>query len=556
MADDLRIGVFICHCGSNIGGWLDVPGVAEYASTLPGVVFTEHNLYTCSEAGLSQIKNAIKEQNLNRVIVASCTPRTHEPLFKRVCQESGLNPSLFEFANIREQCSWVHMHERDAATEKAKDLVRSAVAKVTLSESQEDIYVDVEPKALVVGGGIAGLKSALTIANVGFDVTVVEREEELGGTLRFLHKLYPSNIEASEVLGPLIESVENHERIRVFKSSSVKDIRGFVGNYEATVDRAGGEEIVKTGVIVLAIGAEELKPEGLFNYDGKKVITQLELEGLLAEGQVKADKVVMVLCVGARIPERTYCSRTCCMVAVKNALLIKQMNPKAQVTILYRDLQTYGTEYEDYFRRSKEAGVRYIKYSTSDPPVVGNKSVKLYHELFGREIELESDLVVLATPMIPHADAEEMAKMLKVPQEENKFFLEAHVKLRPIDFATEGVFLCGCASWPVDVEQTIAQALGAASRALIPLKKGKVKVEPVVSEVDPDKCIGCGICEYNCPFKAIAVVSTEKGNKAQTIVASCKGCGVCASHCPKQAITMHNFSDEQLLAQIAALSMT
>jgi heterodisulfide reductase subunit A len=556
MAEDLRIGVFICHCGSNIGGWLDVPSVAEYAGTLPGVVFAEHNLYTCSEAGLSQIKTAIKDQNLNRVIVASCTPRTHEPLFKRVCQESGLNPSLFEFANIREQCSWVHMQEREAATGKAKDLVRSAVAKVSLSEPQEDIYVDVVPAAVVIGGGIAGLTAALTIANVGFDVKIVEREQELGGTLRHIYKLYPSDVEASTVIQPLIESVEKHERIEVFKGSAVKDIRGFVGNYEVVVDKAGEEESVKTGVIVLAIGAEEYKPEGLFHYDGQTVITQLELEKRLAEGNVEAKNVVMVLCVGARVPNRTYCSRTCCMTAVKNALLIKQSNSEAQVTILYRDLQTYGTEYEDYLRRAKEAGVRFIKYPDSNPPVVDEGSVQVYHELFGRDLDLEADLVVLATPMIPHADAEEMAKMLKVPQEENKFFLEAHVKLRPIDFATEGVFLCGCASWPVDVEQTLAQALGAASRALIPLNKGKVKVEPVVSEVDPEKCIGCGICEYNCPFKAIAVVSTEKGDRAQTIVASCKGCGVCSSHCPKQAITMHNFTDEQLLAQIAALSMT
>jgi heterodisulfide reductase subunit A len=551
---EVRIGVFVCHCGSNIGGWLNVPEVAEYARSLPNVVFTQDNLYTCSEAGLSQIKKAIKEQNLNRVIVASCTPRTHEPLFKRVCQESGLNPSLFEFVNIREQCSWVHMQQREAATQKAKDLIRSGAAKASLLEPQEDIYVDVEPRALVIGGGIAGMTAALTIANVGFDVKLVEKEKELGGLLRHLYRLYPSNEEAVAVITPRIEAVKNHPRIEVFSDSMVKDVKGFVGNYDVVITRDGNDETVKTGVIIVATGAEELKPRGLYNYDGQKVITQLEMERLLADGDVSANKVAMILCAGARIPERTYCSRTCCMTAIKNAVLIKEKNPKAQVYILYRDLQTYGTEYEEYLRKSKGMGIRYIKYSPANPPAVSDGKVTVYHELLGRELNLETDLVVLATPLVPHSDAEELAKKLKVPLEQNKFFLEAHVKLRPVDFATDGIYLCGCASWPVDVEQTLAQALGAASRALIPLNKGKVKVEPIVSSVDQDICIGCGICEYLCPFKAISVVPTDKGDRARTIIASCKGCGVCSSHCPMKAITMQNFTDDQITAQIAALA--
>jgi len=551
---EVRIGVFVCHCGSNIGGWLDVPEVAEYARSLPNVVFAQENLYTCSEAGLSQIKNGIKERNLNRVIVASCTPRTHEPLFKRVCQESGLNPSLFEFVNIREQCSWVHMQQREAATQKAKDLIRAGAAKASLLEPQEDIYVDVEPRALIIGGGIAGLTTALTIANVGFDVKLVEKEKELGGLLRHLYKLYPSNEEAAAVITPRIEAVKNHPRIEVFNDSTVRDVKGFVGNYDVIIASDGKEETIKTGVIIVATGAEELKPLGLYSYDGQKVITQMELEQLLADGNVSATKVAMILCAGARIPERTYCSRTCCMTAIKNAVLIKKQSPEAQVYILYRDLLTYGTEYEEYLRMSKEMGIRYIKYSPSNPPTVSDGGVKVYHELLGRELNLETDLVVLATPLVPHSDAKELAKKLKVPLEQNKFFLEAHVKLRPLDFATDGIYLCGCASWPTDVEQTIAQALGAASRALIPLTKGQVKVEPIVSSVDQDKCIGCGICEYLCPYKAIAVFPTDKGDRASTIVASCKGCGVCSSHCPMMAITMQNFNDDQITAQIAALA--
>jgi heterodisulfide reductase subunit A len=550
---EIRIGTFICHCGTNIGGVVNVPEVTEYATSLPNVVFSQENLYTCSEGGLDQIRKAISEHNLNRVIVASCTPRTHEPLFKRVCQQAGLNPSLFEFVNIREQCSWVHMQEKDKATQKAKDLIRMGVAKVSFLEPQEEIQVEVEPRALVIGGGIAGLSAALILANIGFEVKLVEKGEELGGMLNSLYKLYPTNRDAQEVIDPKIKAVNNHPRIEVFNCTTIKQVKGFVGNYDITIARYGEEKTFKVGVIIVATGAKVFKPEGRYNYDGHRVITQLELEQILKGKELKANKVVMIQCVGSREEGRAYCSRICCMTAIKNAMLIKESNPQAQVFILYRDLQTYGVEYEQCLRKSKQMGTRYIKYSPENPPAVDNGRVRVFHQLLGREMDLEYDLLVLSTPLVAHDDAEDLSRLLKVPLTEDKFFLEAHVKLRPVDFATDGVYLCGCASWPSDIEQTVAQAQAAASRALIPLSRGMVKVEPIVSAVDQDKCIGCGICESLCPFKAIEVRATKDGDRAQTIIASCKGCGVCSSHCPKRAITMQNFTDEQIEAQIAAL---
>lgn len=551
--DEVRIGTFICHCGTNIGGIVDVHEVTEYAGSLPKVVFSQENLYTCSEGGLAQIKNAVADENLNRVVVASCTPRTHEPLFKRICYEAGLNPSLFEFVNIREQCSWVHMQEKEEATRKAKDLVRMGVAKAALLEPQEEIEVEVEPKALVIGAGIAGMTSALSLANLGFEVKLIERRGELGGTVRELYKLYPNNKDAWEIINPRIEEVESHPRIEVLNSSIVKDVRGFVGNYDITVDRDGQEKIFKVGTIIVATGTRVFEPERIYGYDGEKVITQLDLEQRLRTEQFRADKVVMIQCVGSRIEERTYCSRICCMTAIKNAFLIKESNPEAQVFILYRDLQTYGVEYESYLRRSKEASVRYIKYSVENLPVVKDGKVRVYHELMGRELVLEYDLLVLSTPLVAQDDVEDLSRMLKVPLSGDRFFLEAHVKLRPVDFATDGIYLCGSAHWPSDVEESLGQALAAASRAAIPLSRGAVKVEPIVSSIDQDKCVGCGICESLCPFKAIEVRSTEKGDKAQTIVASCKGCGICSSHCPKIAIKMQNFTDGQIMSQIVAL---
>lgn len=550
----VRIGVFVCHCGTNIGGFLDVPEVAEYARGLPGVVLSQENLYTCSDAGLTEIKEGIRQYHLNRVVVASCTPRTHETLFRTACRQAGLNQFLFEFVNIRDQCSWVHMHERERATRKAKDLVRMGVAKATLLEPQEEIEVKVCPSALVIGAGISGMTVALSLAHRGFKVRLVEKEAQLGGMLKNLYKLYPTHQEASKIIGEKIEALKGNKNIEIFTSSEVQQVRGYIGNYEVVVKKDDREISFETGVVIVAVGAQVFQPKGRFGYDGKKVITLLELDKMLKEKEFSARNIVMIQCVGAREKARPYCSRICCTTAVKSAMFIKELDPEAKVFILYRDIQTYGAGYEDYYRKAREEGVIFIRYSLDNPPVIGNSDLRIYDELLGEEIRIVYDLVVLSTPLISRKDVEGLSKVLKVPIDENGFFLEAHVKLRPLDFATDGIYVCGCARWPAHVGESVSQAYGAASRASIPLSKGYVKVEPIVSRVDEEKCIGCGLCELVCPFKAIRVQATQDGRVAQVVPASCKGCGCCAAGCPEKAISMQHFTDEQILAQVKALA--
>jgi len=553
-----RIGVFVCYCGRNIGAYVNVPEVVEYARELPNVVHAEHNLYTCSEEGISAIKRGIQEFNLNRVIVASCTPRTHEPLFRAACEEAGLNKYLFEFVNIRDQCSWVHMGEPEKATEKAKDLVRMGVAKARLLEPLEEIEVKVEPSALVIGGGVVGMSAALNLAEQGFEVHLVEKERELGGTLLNLYKIFTTNVEASKVIGVLTERVKSHSKIKTYLSTKVKDVRGFIGNFDATLEQNAVESNAKVGTIIVAIGAEELKPTGQYGY-GKfpNVITQLELEERMRNGNLGGQNIVMINCVGARVPERTYCSRICCMTSIKNASLIKQSNAKARVWILHRDLMTYGVDFEDYYRKATEYGVRFIRYSLERPPeVIGDRKaekIKVYHELRKRELELPCDTLVLTTPLIPRDDNQEISKLLKVSLDEFGFLLEAHLKLRPVEFATDGIYMCGSARWPTDVAEGVSQAYAAASKAGGPMRVGYVKPEATTARVTEDRCSGCGICEPMCPFKAIELQSRNHVRVSHITEALCKGCGTCGAACPSGAITMNHFRDKEIVAQIGAL---
>ena len=503
--EDIRIGVFLCHCGSNIAGYLNMEELEEFSKKLPHVTFVQRNLYTCSEGGINEIKKGIEDQNLNRVVVASCTPRTHEPLFRSSCGEAGLNPYLFEMVNIRDQCSWVHMQEQEDGTTKAKDLIRMGVAKAALLEPHESIISEVEIRALVIGGGIAGMTSALALANRGYEVVLVEKEEALGGMLNNLNKLGPTMTEAGELVEERARAVTGHSKITVFTNAKVTEVQGFIGKYNVDIETKSGVKKIDIGVIVLATGGRAFVPEGLYKYDGKRVVTQLEMERLLKDG-LESDfrKVVMIQCVGSRNEERPYCSRICCQTAVKNAMLIREQNPDSKVSILYRDMQMYGVENEEMFRDSKAKGVRYINYDPANPPQVEPDKVRVYHALLGRDMDLPADLVVLSTPVVSQEDAELTSRLLRVPVDENGFFLEGHVKLKPLDFATDGVFLCGSARFPANIREAVAQGLGAASRASIPLSKGSVVVEPIISVLaDEDACRGCGLCVASCRSGAI-----------------------------------------------------
>jgi heterodisulfide reductase subunit A len=550
--EEARIGVFVCSCGTNIGGLIDVKSLAEYAKSLPNVVFTEDNLYTCSETGLAQIKKGIKEHNLNRVIVASCTPRTHEPLFRDCIEEEGVNEYLFNFVNIRDQNTWCHQKYPEEAFDKAKDLIRMGVAKASKLNALENITVDATPTALVIGGGVSGMTAALSLANQGFETHLVERENELGGRLKTLYKLFPTDQEAELLLKNLKKNVEDNPNLTIHTSSQVKAIEGFIGNYEVEVEDKGKSVELKIGVILVAVGTSLLTPTGMFGYDGKIRITQHELEGKLKNNEVKAKNVVMIQCVGARNDERTYCSNVCCMTALKNALIIKENNPEANVTILFRDLYTPGTYYEDYYRRAREEGIIFMEYNLEKEPIVEEKQVKFYNEYLGEDMIIPYDLLVLSTPLVANNDNKALAQMLKVPLEENQFFLEAHVKLRPMDFATDGVYVCGSAKWPVDITESITQGYAAASRASTIISHDTIEVEGATSflpEYNKNLCTGCEVCVTVCPYKAIRKNEDDEIEITQVL---CKGCGVCGATCTNHAIIIRHFTDEQILSEIYA----
>lgn len=556
--DEPRVGVFICHCGINIGAYVKVPDLVEYVKELPNVVHAERNLFTCSEEGISAIKKAIKDHRLNRVVVASCTPRTHEQLFRAACEEAGLNKYLFEFVNIRDQCSWVHMNEHEKGTEKARDLIRMGIAKARLLEPLQEIEMEVAPSALVIGGGVVGMEAALNLAKQDFDVHLVEKEKELGGILRSISKLFQNHQEAAELVKTLTELVKNHPRIHTHLSSKVKEVTGFIGNFDVTAEGKEGEDKFKVGTIIVAIGAEPLKPTGQYGYgELSNVVTQLELEEMLKKGESPGENIVMVNCVGARVPERTYCSRICCMTAIKNATLIKEANPKAKVWILHRDLMTYGVEFERYYRKAMELGIRFVRYSLGRPPeVIGDgkvERIRVYHELWRKEIELPCDRLVLTTPLVPSEDSQNISKMIKVSLDEFGFLLEAHLKLRPVEFAMDGVYICGSARWPTDVTEGVAQAYAAAAKAAGPLRLGYVKAEAINAWVNEAECEGCGLCELLCPFQAIELQDKKGRTVAHVNEAVCKGCGTCCAACRSGAINMHHFTDQQIMAQVEAL---
>ena len=551
-----RVGVFVCNCGINIGGIINVPALTEFVATLPGVVFADQNLFSCSADTQSKILAAIKENKLNRVVVASCSPRTHAPLFMETMQEAGLNPYLFDMANIRDQDSWVHMNEPEKALEKAKDLVQMAVARVTLLEPLEKMTFPVTKAALVVGGGVAGMESALSIADMGFKSYLVEKGDKLGGQARNLVVSSRGN-DYQGYLDNLVKKVENHPNVEVMFNSSVTDPRGFIGNFVTTVATPQGERELEHGVTILATGGQQYKPEEYLYGANPNVMTALELDKLINAKDAKvtgAQQAVFIQCVGSREPQRPYCSRVCCTHSVESALALKKLKPEMDVFILYRDLRTYG-EKELLYKEAREHGVIFLRFDLDGKPQVeqtadGKLKLTVTDSILGLPVVLQPDVLALAAAILPNP-TEELGELFKVSRNAEGFFAEAHAKLRPVDFATDGFFMAGLAHYPKPIDESIAQAKAAASRAATVLAQEQVEVEPIVSMVDQSLCIGCGLCEASCPFGAIKLVEVPgKGWRAENISALCKGCGICAAGCPQRAIDMAHFRDKQILAYI------
>ena len=557
--EEPRIGVFICHCGINIGGYVDVPSVVEYAKTLDNVVYAERNLYTCSQDTQKKIVEKIKENKLNRVIVASCTPRTHEPLFQATIQEAGLNPHLFEMANIRDQCSWVHMDDPIAATKKAKSLVKMAVSKARLIEPLNQISLDVTQKALVIGGGISGMISALSIANQGYEVFLVEKEKELGGMARKIHWTIHGE-DVQKYLKDLIVKVEKNNKINIFKNAKIENIEGYIGNYKTNL-KNHSTITLEHGVVVVTTGAKEYRPtEYLYGKD-KRVLTQVEFEGKISQSPKSFSKktIVMIQCVGSRDKDRPYCSRVCCIDAVKNAIKVKEENPDAEIYIIFRDMRTYGVN-ERYYEKARELGVIFVRYVVEDKPKVktgvDDIEVTVKDIILNEKLTIHADMLVLSAAIVPSEENEVIAKYLKVPINEDGFFLEAHVKLRPVDFATEGVFLAGMAHSPKSISESISQASAAASRALTIISKDKYTSEATIANVNEDLCCGCGICETTCSYGAVQRVKKVINGKEKFIShvneGLCKGCGSCSSACPAGAIEQKGFKKIQILSMLDA----
>lgn len=554
-AEEPRIGVFVCNCGTNIGGIVDVPAVAEMARSLPGVSYVEESLFTCSQDSQEKIKDIVEREGLNRVVVAACTPRTHEELFQETLKDAGLNKYLFEMANIRNQCSWVHSKEKEEATAKAKDLVRMAVARTRLIKSLPQPTISVDRSALVIGGGLAGMTSALGLADQGYGVHLVEKENRLGGNAHNLLTTWQGE-SVAEQLAVLDKRVAEHSLIDVYTEATVKGSSGFVGNFETTLDCKGSELNLKHGAVIVATGASEHRPAEYLYGEDDRIHTHLDLDRAIRDGDEKvagAESAVFIQCVGSREPAHPYCSKVCCTHSVKSAINFKKKNPEMNVFVIYRDIRTYGQR-EELYKEARERGVIFIRYDLEHKPKVRKESDGLYitvrDHVLGMDIEIHTDLLILAAAIVPNAN-EELAQMFKLSCNGDSFFNEAHAKLRPVEFATAGIFLAGMAHYPKPIEESIAQAAAAASRAAVTLSQDHITVEGVVSNVAEFMCRGCGECEKVCPFSAIGVDVKDDGVKVAAVQeALCKGCGMCAVACPTGAASIQHYGDREVLSMV------
>jgi heterodisulfide reductase subunit A len=552
-----RIGVYVCRCGINIASVVDVPEVVRYAEGLPGVKFAAELMFSCAQDSQKAIRAAIAKHKLNRLVVAACTPRTHEPLFQKTLEEAGVNPYMFEFANIREQCSWVHQKEPEKATRKARDLIRAAVVKVKLSEPLYKKSMGVNKSALVIGGGLAGMTAALDLADQNFNVTLVEKKKELGGNLLHVQSTLSGRRTAPTLLG-LVEKIYNHPHITTFCNTQVKNVSGYVGNFTTQLDGAGAT--IEHGVVVVASGGQQYQPTEYEYGTDKRILTQRDFETRLFASDapcaelLSAQSIVMIQCVGSRGEKRGYCSRVCCSNAIKNALRFKELNPKASVYVLFRDIRSYGLR-EQYYRKAREKGVIFIRFEEDKKPVVksvgNNLSVSVRDVILGKTITLKPDFLVLSAGITANPDNKALSQLLKVPLEADGFFLEAHVKLRPVDFATDGVFVCGLAHYPKDIGETIAQARAAAGRAATVLSKDTLESEGKISSVRRELCSGCGTCVAVCAYNAISLDPiTGCAVINETL---CKGCGACAASCRANAVDLSGFNNEQILSMLGTL---
>lgn len=550
-----RIGVFICHCGINIAGTVDINELREYAKKLPYVEYVADNLYTCSQDTQALMRETIKEQNLNRVVVAACTPRTHEPLFQETLESAGLNKYLFEMANIRNQDSWIH-DDKEAATKKAKDLVRMAVYKAALLEPLDEPVLDVNWEALVVGGGISGMVAAQNLADQGYRVHLVEKTDKLGGVALGINKTWTDE-DVSSYIESLVSAVENHPNIKVYLSSQIIDVDGFVGNFRTKISfLEGSGELdnceVSHGIAIIAVGAQEWKPTEYGYGSDPRIVTHLELDMLLRNNDPRVHDVktaVFIQCVGSREPERPYCSRVCCTHTIESALELKRRNPECQVFVLYRDMRSYG-EREGLYLKAREAGVIFVRFDLDNKPKVsindGSIKVEVIDHVLRRPIVLEPDIVALAAAIVP-GNYQDIAQYFKVPLNEDGFFVEAHAKLRPVDFATDGVFICGLAHYPKSIDESIAQAKAAAARAITVLSKQTLRFPGTVARTDQMLCSACGTCVNICPYSA--PLFNDKG-KAEINPALCKGCGLCVASCRSGAIHLMGFDDAHIFSMI------
>lgn len=551
-----RIGVFVCHCGTNIAGVIDVKAVAKDARVLPNVVYAGDFLFTCSTDSQEEMKNIIKKHSLNRVVVASCSPRTHETLFQETLREAGLNKYLFEMANIRDQASWVHAKDRWSATEKAKDLVRMSVARADHLQPLKDTSFSVTPRALVVGGGVAGLTAALAMAEQGYETYVVEKSDELGGNARSLYYT-EDGAKPAEYVAKLVEQVSDNSLITVYTGAEITGYSGHVGKFESTVSINGEMRTISYGAAIIATGGEEYKPEEYLYGKDSRVFTQRELEKQIAAEPEKLKRlrnIVMIQCVGSRNDAHPYCSRVCCTAAVKNSRALKSLNPDANIYVLFRDMRTFAFK-ELFYKKAREEGIRFIRYEPETEPKISaqneNLAVAVYDKNLGAEITIDADCVVLSAAIRPHPWSRELAGVLKLPLDQDGFFMEAHMKLRPVDFANAGFFLCGLAHGPKFVSESITQARAAVSRACTILSRRKMLSGGDVAEVDPSKCVLCLTCIRTCPY-GVPKIDEEEGAVVIN-AAACQGCGNCASACPRSAITVGHNTDEQFIAKIGAL---